>query len=208
VTFAAPVEIPGGGAQRLPAGTYVFRLMDSLYNRHIVQILDADESHIYATILAIPNERLRATNETVITFGERPAGEPQAIKAWFYPGDTIGQEFVYPRQRAVELARVTNQPILAMPNEVAVNIVAPAATPTAPPVVALAAAPVTAVSPSGEVLELSAVVEVPSVQAVPRVEQVAASLPKTASSLPLLALMGLFSVIMGLSLKSLCARWS
>jgi hypothetical protein len=199
VTFSGPVEIPGNGAQVLPAGTYVFKLLDSLSNRHIVQILNAEETHVYATILAIPNSRLRATDRTVITFEERPAGEPQAIKAWFYPGDLSGQEFVYPKQRAIELARITNEPILAMPNEAAPNIVAEATTPTAPPVVALAAVPVTAVTPTGEEVALSTVVEAPPVQT-------AASLPRTAGGLPLLALMGLLSVFMSLSLKSLCAR--
>jgi hypothetical protein len=199
VTFSVPVEIPGNGAQVLPAGTYVFRLLDSLSDRHIVQVLNAEETHVYATILAIPNSRLRPTDRTVITFEERPAGEPQAIKAWFYPGDLSGQEFVYPKQRAVELARIVNEPVLAIPNEAAPNIVAEVTTPTAPPVIALRTAPVTAVTPAGEEVALSAVVEAPPVQ-------VAASLPKTASGLPLLALVGFLSVSMGLALKSLCAR--
>jgi hypothetical protein len=130
VTFSAPLEIPGVGAQVLPAGTYVFRLLDSQSDRHIVQIFNKDESHLYATILAIPNYRLQATDKTVMTFGERAAGEPQTIRAWFYPGDNSGQEFVYPKKRAVELAKITNQPVLYIPDEVAPNILAPVKTPT------------------------------------------------------------------------------
>ena len=76
VMFSAPVEIPGISAQVLPAGTYVFRLLDSLSDRNIVQIFNKDESHLYATILAIPNFRLKATDKTVITFAERAAGDP------------------------------------------------------------------------------------------------------------------------------------
>src|SRR4029434_7017031 len=87
VTFSAPIEIPGVGAQVLPAGTYVFRLLDSQSDRHIVQIFNKDESHVYATILAIPNYRLQATDKTVMTFAERAAGEPQAISAWCHPAD-------------------------------------------------------------------------------------------------------------------------
>src|ERR1700756_4582334 len=93
VTFSAPVEIPGVDAQVLPAGTYVFRLLDSQSDRHIVQIFNKDESHLYATILAIPNYRLKATDKTVMTFAERAVGDPQAIRAWFYPGDNSGQDF-------------------------------------------------------------------------------------------------------------------
>ena len=86
VSFNAPVEIPGVGAQVLPAGTYVFKLLDSQSDRHIVQIFNVRGDHVYATILAIPNYRLKSTNKTVMTFRERAAGEPEAIRAWFYPG--------------------------------------------------------------------------------------------------------------------------
>src|SRR4029079_12606649 len=61
VTFSAPFEIPGVDAQVLPAGTYVFKLLDSASDRHIVQIFNKDETHLYSTILAIPNYRLTPT---------------------------------------------------------------------------------------------------------------------------------------------------
>ena len=98
ITFSGPVEIPGVhlvGFGVLPAGTYVFKILDSQSDRHIVQIFSKDEKTVYATILAIPNYRLRATDKTVITFRERPAGEPEALRAWFYPGRNWGEEFVY-----------------------------------------------------------------------------------------------------------------
>ena len=56
MTFSAPVEIPGvhlKGWGVLPAGTYVFKILDSQSDRHIVQIFNADETQCYATILAI-----------------------------------------------------------------------------------------------------------------------------------------------------------
>jgi hypothetical protein len=199
VMFSAPVEIPGISAQVLPSGTYVFRLLDSLSDRNVVQIFSKDESHLYATILAIPNFRLKATDKTVMTFGERAAGEPQAIRAWFYPGDNWGQEFVYPKKKALELAKITNVPVLYIPDEVAPNIVAPVKTATEPPVVALKEAPVMAVKPTGETVPVAEVVVPPPVQT-------AARLPKTASDLPLLALMGFLCLSVGLSLKVLCPR--
>ena len=198
VTFSAPVEIPGVGAQVLPAGMYVFKLLDSLSDRHIVQVFNKDESHVYATILAIPNYRLRATDKTVMTFAERAAGEPQAIRAWFYPGDNSGQEFVYPKKRAVELAKITKTPIIYVPDEVAPLFVAPIKTATEPPAIALKEAPLKAVTPAGEEVAITEVVVPPPVQA--------ASLPKTASSMPLLALMGFMSIAAGFSMKALCDR--
>ena len=101
LTFSAPVEIPG---KALPAGTYVFKLLDSPSNRNIVQVFDKDEKQLYATLLAVPDYRLTPSDQTVIKFEERPSGAPEAIKAWFYPGAETGMQFVYPHDRAVELA--------------------------------------------------------------------------------------------------------
>src|SRR5579864_931513 len=118
ITFSGPVEIPGvhlTGWGVLPAGTYVFKVVDSASDRHIVQIFSKDELTVYATILAIPNYRLKATDKTVITFRERPAGQPEALHAWFYPGREWGEEFVYPKARAFELAKATTTTVLEMP---------------------------------------------------------------------------------------------
>src|SRR5580658_6019578 len=68
-TFSGPVEIPG---QVLPAGTYVFKLMDSSSNRHIVQVFNKEENRVFGTFLAIPDYRLHPHDEPIITFHERP----------------------------------------------------------------------------------------------------------------------------------------
>jgi hypothetical protein len=198
VTFNMPVEIPGVGAQVLPAGVYVFRLMDSLSDRNIVQVSNKDESHIYATILAIRNFRLRATDKTVITFAERAAGEPQAIRAWFYPGDNWGQEFAYPKSKALELAKRTNLPVLYIPDEVAPNIVAPVKTADDAPVIALKESPLKAVSPAGQDVALADVVASPPT--------VVAALPKTASNVPFIFVMGLFFMTAAVAVNTLYRR--
>ncbi len=79
----------------LEPGQYVFKLADSQSDRHIVQIFNGDETQIITTILAIPNYRLQPTGKSQFTFWETPAGEPRALRAWFYPGDNFGQEFPY-----------------------------------------------------------------------------------------------------------------
>ena len=133
------VQRSGGdpGGKVLPAGAYVFKLLDSASNRNIVQIFDKDERHLYATILAIPDYRLKPTDKTVINFEELPSNSPEAIKAWFYPGDEYGQQFVYPHKRAVEIAKRTNQNVLSMRNEMADHISAPAKTASASSVKAM-----------------------------------------------------------------------
>jgi len=205
MTFSAPVEIPGvhlKGFGVLPAGTYVFKIMDSQSDRHIVQIFSQDEKTCYATILSIPNFRMHATGKTVVTFRERPAGEPEAIRAWFYPGENYGEEFVYPKARAVQLAVETNTPVLYTASELPVEVEEPVA---APVVAELQAAPVMAVQPSGEAVETAAVVTAPpALELTPDAAPttVAAVLPTTSSPLPLIALFGLLALggALGLSL--------
>ncbi len=92
VTFSDAVEVPG---QVLPAGTYVFRLADSISNRHIVQIWNADENQVLATIMTIPNQRFETPDDSLFQFDERPGDSPQALKVWFYPGNNTGEEFIY-----------------------------------------------------------------------------------------------------------------
>jgi len=200
ITFSGPVEIPGvhlKGWSVLPAGTYIFKILDSQSDRHIVQIFSKDGLTIYATILAIPNYRLKATDKTVMTFRERPVGEPEALRAWFYPGRNWGEEFVYPKARAIALAKATHTPVLFTPAEVPVEVAEPIKSAEMPVVVELKRAPIMAIQPSGEEVELAQVVTPP-----PTATEVAAApathadreLPATASQLPLMALFGLLAL--------------
>ena len=210
LTFSGPVEIPGvhvKGWGILPAGTYVFKIVDSKSDRHIVQVFSQDEKTVYATILAIPNYRLKATDKTVITFAERPAGQPEALRAWFYPGRTSGEEFVYPKSRAMELARDSNMPVLYTAAEIPVEVLEPSQAPDAPYVAQLRDAPVMAVKPSGDDLPLAEVVTPP-----PAEPEIVASnstrttsaqtLPSTASPLGLMALLGMLALGGALVLRS------
>jgi hypothetical protein len=110
LTFSGPVQIPG---VTLPAGSYVFKLADIPGNRHVVQVFDKDEKKIYTTMLAIPNERLEPSDDPVVLFSERASGSPQAIKVWFYPGNRVGNEFVYPKTQAMRIAKETHQSVLS-----------------------------------------------------------------------------------------------
>src|ERR1700730_6112662 len=101
VTINEPVI---AGNKVLNPGTYVWKLLNSPSDRHIVQIFDKVQRHVEATILAVPNERLRPAGDTQFTFWETPAGVPKAVRAWFYPGDMIGQEFTYPKKLVAQLA--------------------------------------------------------------------------------------------------------
>jgi hypothetical protein len=115
LTFSSTVELPG---VTLQPGTYLFRLADSQSNRHIVQVFSQDEKQIHATILAVPAERLEVTGENVVTFRENAEGTTPAVQYWYYPGDRIGHEFVYPREQATRIAARTGQNVLSTDGEV------------------------------------------------------------------------------------------
>jgi hypothetical protein len=92
-TFTAPVQIPGAD---LPAGTYMFKLADPDGDRQVIRVLNQDGTKIYSTFMAVPTERMSVPDEPIVTFDEAPAGTPEPIRAFFYPGNRTGYEFVYP----------------------------------------------------------------------------------------------------------------
>jgi len=140
VTLGQPVIVAGFPVVTLEPGQYVFRLANSESDRHIVQIFNAEENKLYTTVLAIPNYRLDATDKVKFTFYETPTGNPVALHAWFGPGDTWGQEFVYPKGLAARIARESGEKVLETPAET---------------IAELAEAPVTEINKEGveEVLE-------------------------------------------------------
>ncbi len=190
LTFSQPFEIPG---HVLPAGTYTFKVLDSLSDRHIVQVFDADGSKIIATVMAIPDYRLKGTDKTVIKFTEVPAGSPEAIRAWFYPGNTIGQEFVYPKRRALQLAK-------------AGHIVVPAITDDVSDVDAMKTASIVAVTEEEKEMPVAAVIQTTPMDTQANTAMASArstrELPHTASSWPLVLMLGLGALGAGISLMA------
>jgi hypothetical protein len=196
-TFSGPVEIPG---QVLSAGTYVFKLADASSDRNTVQVFNKNETHLYGTFLAIPDYRIKPAGKTIITFEERPAGSPEAVKAWFYPGDNYGHDFVYPKPKATALAKANNTPVPSMPAEFAANTIKPAATVKAPHIVAMSQAPLKAQKPTGEEVEVAEVFAVSAEAPLPP------TLPTTASPWPLIGLVGLLSIGAGVGLRFAAAK--
>jgi hypothetical protein len=177
-TFSGPVEIPG---QVLPPGTYVFKLADSSSDRNIVQVFNQDENHIYGTFNTVPDYRVQPTGRPVITFEERAAGAPAAVRAWFWPGDYYGHEFIYHKARPAALASVNTTPAAPAPTQLAQT------TTPAPQPQVTAPAP----QPQGEAARAQE--SAPPAPSQPPA-QPAQTLPQTASQWPLLCLIGLLSI--------------
>jgi hypothetical protein len=109
-TFNQPVELPG---VTLPAGTYVFRFVDATTGRKVMQVQAKDaSSKTYGMFLTISAQRPRPSDDAELRFLETPAGQPAAVKTWWYPGNTIGREFIYPKSQAMRLAKATNSTVL------------------------------------------------------------------------------------------------
>jgi hypothetical protein len=114
-TFSAPFELPGG--KTLPAGKYVFKIVDSPSNRHVVQIMSEDQKTMHATLLAIPAQRQDPAPEPEVRFMETAANTPPAIRTWWYPGRSIGHEFIYPREHARRLAAKQSEGVLTVASD-------------------------------------------------------------------------------------------
>ncbi|HUP38617.1 MAG TPA: hypothetical protein VM115_00745 [Vicinamibacterales bacterium] len=109
-TFNQPVELPG---VTLPPGTYIFRFVDGTTGRKVMQVQAKDASNkTYGMFLTINAQRPRPSDDAELRFLETPAGQPAAVKTWWYPGNTIGREFIYPKSQARRLAQATHQTVL------------------------------------------------------------------------------------------------
>jgi hypothetical protein len=208
-TFSQAVELP---KTTLPAGTYFFQLMDSDSNRHIVKVMSQDRKQLHATLMAIPYySNDRPSDDPQVRFLETPAANgvaaSNAIKIWFYPGNSTGHEFIWPRAKAMQLAKATNEPVLttktdeessdltrvdasgaeaAVTTEAARTEEQPAPEPQREQIGALATPPASREpAPAPERAAEPAPVPAPA----PR-----SDLPETAGVLPLLALIGFGSV--------------
>ena len=114
-TFSAPVEMPG---MVLPAGSYKFELADPDSTRRVVRISEKEGGKIQGIFLSIPDQKLEPSDKPIVMFKETPAGAPEAVKAWFYPGETTGYEFVYPHDQALKIAKATHTSVLTAKGEV------------------------------------------------------------------------------------------
>jgi hypothetical protein len=198
MTFNQPVEVPG---MVLAPGTYVFKLLDSASDRNVVQIFNADESRLYENVLAIPAYRLEPTDKTVVTLEERAEGTPEAVKDWFYPGDNYGQEFVYPKINVTKVAALATQK--STPPEAYVpKAAAPERQASTPATATVQQPAITTSTPKNAPVQIVQATTQPKPSALPAAtpapvppqKQTPKRLPKTASPVPVLMLIGLLSI--------------
>ncbi len=211
IDFSNPIRVPG---KTLPAGKYTFKLVQSPAMQLQVQIFNEHQSQILATVNTSPTFRERPPDKTMIIFYEAPKGQPEPIKAWLYPGDQYGREFIYSKSESASILQAMNRtdaPVVAQVAETAPVASGPAPEITQAPV-AEVTEPVTAtpldtaqpeptvVAPQPEPAPTT-VTEPPVQEAAPTSVPEATTLPATGSSLPLVGMIGLLSIAGGLAIR-------
>lgn len=206
VNFSKSVQLPG---VVLAPGEYRFELLRSPSNRNVVQVFNADHSQVIGTFLTVPVERAQSTGKAVFVLEERPYGEPEAIKEWYYPGELTGDEFIYSRDDSSNFAVaaapassdvVTQTETTPAPEQTALAEPAPetraedVAAPASQPESSEAAVPQEPQSTAPE--EQAAPAETKAAE--PAKEE---ELPATASNLYLFLLIGSLSVLSGVAIR-------
>lgn len=120
-----PFEVPG---MMLAPGRYVFKVIEAEAHRNVLEVFETvqlwtgDGTRVLTTLLTMPNYDQPTTDKTVFSFFEQGPKQPKALRIWFAPGRSYGQEFVYPKAQAVELAKSVGRAVLSMPPELAGDI--------------------------------------------------------------------------------------
>lgn len=113
-TFSGPIALPG---VTLPAGRYIFRIVDTTTSRKVIQVMSDDGKKPFAMANTIPDQRRDAPKDATVAFYETPRGTPSAVKTWWYPGESIGYQFIYPRAQAKQIAQNTGKAVLTTKSE-------------------------------------------------------------------------------------------
>jgi hypothetical protein len=214
-TFSGPVTLPG---VTLPAGKYIFRLADPNSSRKVIAIQSEDGKKQFAMLHTIPNQAEKAPNDAEIRFMETSSNVPPPVKTWWYPGKAIGYEFIYPRAQAMQLAKVTNQPVLTTAQETTqfetadLSRISGSGVPAAVTIEENPApAAVGGRAQAGEVFTEDRPAQAPAGGAVAPSQDVRADerarstarteLPRTASNVPSVMMFGVLALLVGLSLS-------
>lgn len=202
-----PLEVSG---QILQPGTYTIRVVKSFTNRNVVQITSQDGQKVYATALTVPHplEPNEEVPNTKFVFYPAEDGRPRALRTWFAADPAAsggGHDFVYDENRARELARLASSRVVSYPTQTAstefndttgLSVITPEAKVETytyvPPPTAIAETP-------------APVVTTPRIEVQTQPTQIAEAqpmeMPRTASRLPLVTLLGLASLAGAIALR-------
>ena len=196
-TVTEPIEV---GAFTLPPGTYLIKVVLLESNRNVIQVSNVEQTKVFANVLATPHpiREGEAVPTSRYIYYANAAGQPKALRTWFARDTTNGQDIIYPTHRAMELAALAKEPVIAIPDDVKEA--------------EYKTVPLTIVTPEQQVKPYQAPVVVAQKASEPAPIAVAEArpqeLPKTASHVPLFAAVGLLSLGGAFGLRALTNRAS
>lgn len=176
----------------LQPGTYRLTVMRTPTSRNFIRVTNEDGTNLFTTALTVPHV-FEPTEERpeAATFVYWPAveGEPRVLRTWFAaaPPGAIGHDFVYEEDMAMRLARANEAQVIAYRGEIDDDVELEVVTPDAR--IETYTVPQTTIV---EERTTTTITEQPTMVAEVRTER--ETLPATASSTPLLALLGLVSI--------------
>jgi len=118
ITVHQAIQVPGAV---LEPGKYVMRLHD-IGSRNVVQFMNENEDALVTTVLTIPHYRATPTEKTEFRFWEIAEGQPKPLRAWFYPGEVMGREFIYPKGFANTIAKAGHMEVPAVDTEASTEV--------------------------------------------------------------------------------------
>jgi hypothetical protein len=174
LTITEPVDV---GSYTLQPGTYLTKVVVLSNGRHLVQVTNAEQTTIFASVLAVPHQILddQKLPENRYVYYTTAPGQHLVLRTWFPRDTTDGEDITYPKRRAFELAAATKVPVVAVPDEVKESDYATTS--------------LAVVTPERQVRPY----EKPA-PAVMLAEAVPPGLPATASQVPFFAMLGLLFV--------------
>ena len=223
-TFSGPVALPG---VTLPAGQYLFRLADPNADPRVIQVLDAVGRKPYGMFFTLPTERPDPASKPEVRFMETASGMPAAIRTWWYPGERRGYEFIFPKEQAQRLAKGATEPVLTTQAETTTteqtntaelsrvggsgqetNVSATAAPTAATP---------TGTAQEGQLASSSLAIATPEIPSAVTANPIASAkaepartartqLPRTATQLPLIAIVGTATLFSAAAMRYLRTR--
>lgn len=181
------------GSFTLDPGEYVIKVVVLESNRNMVQVTNLEQTKVYASVLATPHAIRQGEvlpSSRYIYYAAAP-GQLRALRTWFARDSAFGQDIIYPKGRALEIAVAAKEPVIAIPEGVKET--------------EYKSATLMLVTPEKEVKPYEPVA-VPAPPVLVAEARPAKSLPRTASNVPLLGLLGLLSLGGGLALRALALR--
>jgi hypothetical protein len=106
LTFNTPFALPGVS---LPAGTYMFEVVDTPGARNVIRVRRMDRTNVYLTAFTLTVPRPKGLpNDRQISFAEVRPGIVAPVKAWYPSTGAVGHQFIYPKDSPRLATRATN----------------------------------------------------------------------------------------------------